>query len=657
MEGKLTTLCCILWIGMAIPFPIKSQNRQIDSINTLMNSPAGNGLSDDAQMKNYLALASANIYSNFRKTQFFARKALVIAQRIPSERGEAMALNFIGIGFSNLSKHDSALIFYKKAQDILLAIHDTIGIIHTYNNMGIVYNNNGNYKQSVHNYSHALEMARGQKNNEMMAYAINNLAIVYYEWQQYPLALAYYNQSFDLMRKMGDSAKMAVILNNIGELYVETGKQDEALTNFMEALNISRKSNSSKTTMNAYLNIGDYYLLKKKFNEARHNFDSALAIANAQDYPLGRVAAKTKTARILLEIDKSEAALPLASEALNLALKLQNQKLIMDARFILYLIYQKQGIPKESLEQYVAYSELQDTLFNQNSRKEIARLRTEYETDKKEKEIVLLNQDKAIQQLEIGRQKSLRIYTTLLALSILLVGYLMYNRYRLHQKNIKTELEHLNIDIEQRLLRSQMSPHFIFNSLNSINSFIIGNDTKSAQLFLTKFSKLIRLILENSRKSMISIEDEINTLQLNLELEQLRFGQQFQFVIETGMGIDLPNTYIPPMLVQPFVENALIHGLLHKKEGGIIAISFTLDSSAIRATVTDNGIGRAASKEMALATFKTHESLGLQLTNERLSLLGEQSKIDYHYTITDLADENGLACGTQVDIVMPFEME
>jgi tetratricopeptide (TPR) repeat protein len=657
MERIMKSFFCLLLINIAIQFSANAQNARIDSITALMNSPAGDSVSDDASMRNYLTIASSNIYSNFEQTIVFARKALTFARLIPNQRGEAMALNFIGIGLSNQSKHDSALGYYQKAQEILLQIHDTVGIIHTYNNMGIVYNNNGNYQQSVHNYSHALEMARSQHNTEMMAFSINNLAIVYYEWQQFPLAMEYYDQSLALIRQLGDSAKIAVLLNNIGELYVETGKQEEALKNFNEALNISQKCKSPKTTMNAHLNIGDYYLSMRKFSDAQSNYYKALEIGEANDYPLGIVGANIKLAHVLLETATPDEALPLATDGLTMALKLQNQKLIIDARHILYLIYQKKGDFRESLNHFVAYTELQDTLFNQTSRKEIARLRTEYETDKKEKEIVLLNQDKAIQQLEISRQKSLRIYTTLLAVLMLLAGYLMYNRYRLRQKNIKTELGRVNVDIEQRLLRSQMSPHFIFNSLNSINSFIIGNDPKTARLFLTKFSELIRLILENSRKSMISIEDEIKTLQLNLELEQLRFNNQFGFEIITDPDIDTANTYIPPMLVQPFVENALIHGILHKKEMGLISIHFKLETSAIHAIVKDNGVGRVKAGQIERANFKTHESLGLQLTKERLLLLGKRTNSNYQYSITDLTDENGSASGTLIDVLMPCEVE
>lgn len=657
MVKKRKQFSYIVALFIGIQCGAMAQQVRIDSITSLMSSSKADSLPDDQKMKNYLQLASSNIYSDFEQTQFFARLALVIARRIPNQRGEAMALNFIGIGFSNLSKLDSALSYFEIAQNILFSIHDTVGIIHTYNNLGIVYKNGGNYKQSVHNYTHALEMAKSQHNSEMTAFSINNLAIVYYDWQQFPLALDYYNQSLTLLRDLGDSAKIAVLLNNMGELYLETGKPVDALKNFQEALVISQQKNTLKTTMNAHINIGDVYLLNKKYNDAKANFSKALEIGESHDYPLGVLNAKLKLATILFETVSASAALPWAIDGLKLALRLQNQKLIIDARRLLYQIYQKNGDYRESLEQYIAYSELNDTLYNQNSRKDIVRLRTEYETDKKEKEIVLLNQDKAIQQLEISRQKNLQIYTSLLAIFILLAGYLMYNRFRLRQKNIKTELERLNIDIEQRLLRSQMSPHFIFNSLNSINSFIIENDAKSAQKFLVKFSDLIRLILENSRKSMISVEDEMKTLQLNLELECLRFNNQFEFMIESDAEIDVENTYIPPTLVQPFVENALIHGILHKKENGSIQVLFSKNGDEMQATIIDNGVGREKAKQFESTKVKSHESLGLQLTKERLLLLGKKAKIEYHYSIIDLFDDKGIACGTKVEVLMPCELE
>ncbi|MFZ4463167.1 MAG: tetratricopeptide repeat-containing sensor histidine kinase [Bacteroidales bacterium] len=655
LKQFLLALLLIILFGLT---ELNAQNQKIiDSIARLMNSPAAAELKDEKRMKNYLTLASANNITHAELALEYARKGLLLTRSIPNQRGEGMVLNMIGISYFNMGRYDSARFYYESSQKVFESIHDTMGIIHTYNNLGIIFESIGNYKQSVQSYSRVLELANMKNNDELRAYAINNMAIVYYDWQQYPLALEHYEKSLELLRKLGDSTRIAALLNNMGELYKETGKPDEALRNFTEALNISTKQNIAKTRMNAFVNIGDIYLGRNNYALASENFVHALEIARQYSFASGITDSKIKLAKVFFKTNNLEDAQLYGKEGLKLALEQDNAKMIRDAHQILYQIYQKKGMLQEALDQFVAYADRKDTLFNQNSRKELARLRTEYETDKKEKEITLLNQEKAIQQLEIDRQKSLFWLTLILALFILLAVYLMFNRNRLKQKGIKAELERQKIEIEQRLLRSQMSPHFIFNSLNSINSFILSNDSHSAQVFLTKFSELIRLILENSRKSMIPLEDEIKTLQLNLELEQIRFDQKFDFEIEIQSEIEIDNTYVPPMLVQPFIENALIHGILPKKEKGMIRLSYMFEEGSLHARITDNGIGREESARIAKSKPGKHHSLGLQLTRERLELLDQKGTNTFRFAITDLKETDQKPIGTQIDIFMPYETE
>jgi sensor histidine kinase YesM len=156
---------------------------------------------------------------------------------------------------------------------------------------------------------------------------------------------------------------------------------------------------------------------------------------------------------------------------------------------------------------------------------------------------------------------------------------------------------------------------------------------------------------------MIPLEDEIKTLQLNLELEQIRFDQKFDFEIEIQSEIEIENTYVPPMLVQPFIENALIHGILPKKEKGMIRLSYTLEEGSLHARITDNGIGREESARIAQSKPGKHHSLGLQLTRERLELLDQKGTNTFRFAITDLKETDQKPIGTQIDIFMPYETE
>jgi len=232
--------------------------------------------------------------------------------------------------------------------------------------------------------------------------------------------------------------------------------------------------------------------------------------------------------------------------------------------------------------------------------------------------------------------------------------------FRINQikKKNKIEKKMLTIEkqlfeLEQKSLRMQMNPHFIFNSLNSIQSFILTNDTDRAINYLGKFSQLIRLILSNSRESFIPVKDEIQTLQYYLSLEQLRFENEFDYTITVDEKIDDEFICIPPMLIQPFVENAILHGILHRHDKGIVNISLTLKENSILCIIEDNGVGRARAQQIKNESGLKHKSRGMVITKERLDILNKQSQEQITVHVTDLKDDKGNATGTRVEILIP----
>lgn len=212
-------------------------------------------------------------------------------------------------------------------------------------------------------------------------------------------------------------------------------------------------------------------------------------------------------------------------------------------------------------------------------------------------------------------------------------------------------------EVEMKALRAQMNPHFLFNSLNSINNFILKNDADNASAYLTRFARLVRLILDNSRHEWVSLEQELQALKLYIELEQLRFDQTFDYKIQTEPGIDLMHCQIPPMMLQPYVENAIWHGLLHRNsEGGLLQINLSLNGKdQLKITIEDNGVGRKAS-----AIRKSHQrsmhkqSHGMQITSERLDTINAVYQIEARSSIEDLYDEAGHATGTRVVLTMKY---
>jgi len=210
-------------------------------------------------------------------------------------------------------------------------------------------------------------------------------------------------------------------------------------------------------------------------------------------------------------------------------------------------------------------------------------------------------------------------------------------------------------EMEMKALRAQMNPHFIFNSINSIQHFILKNDSDAAHKYLSKFSRLIRNVLENSKHENIVIEQEIQTLLLYIQLEELRFTPRLQYEISIDSRIN-PNLYvIPPMIIQPYVENAIWHGLMHKKEPGKLTIELLLepDENMIRCIIDDNGVGRARSGFLKKGN-QYHLSVGLSITQERIELINHFGRKNFNVQIIDKYDVNNEPAGTRVEILLPL---
>ncbi|MEZ4893796.1 MAG: histidine kinase [Saprospiraceae bacterium] len=230
--------------------------------------------------------------------------------------------------------------------------------------------------------------------------------------------------------------------------------------------------------------------------------------------------------------------------------------------------------------------------------------------------------------------------------------------YRVRQiertEKLKTEFNKQLAESRMQALRAQMNPHFIFNCLNSINRYIIKSDIKTSSLYLTKFAKLIRLILDNSASKSVVLSNELEALKLYIEMELLRFDHKFTYAIEVAPEIDPENVEIPPMIIQPYVENAIWHGLLHKESGGHLIIKVGGSEEALTCEIIDNGIGREKAREYKSPNAPTRKSMGMRLTEERLQITGEGNTMAGSQEIIDLYDEQGLASGTKVIITIPI---
>ncbi|HSF45096.1 MAG TPA: histidine kinase [Chitinophagaceae bacterium] len=275
----------------------------------------------------------------------------------------------------------------------------------------------------------------------------------------------------------------------------------------------------------------------------------------------------------------------------------------------------------------------------------------------KEASMALLMKDNQIQASEIRRQAQVRNVLLAALLLLLIAAAFIWRNIILRKKNEQlelmgkqAELQQQAQDLEMKALKAQMNPHFIFNSLSSINWFILKHKTQEASDYLTSFSRLIRMVLSNSEKSLVTLDEELKMLRLYLDMEQLRLEHSFDYRITMMNNIDPTEIYMPPMILQPFCENAIWHGLSHKSEKGMLTVNFELQGVTLNCTIADNGVGREMANMLNNNASHRGKSMGIQITKSRLSLFNGTPNESEYYCIEDVMNEEGLVGGTKVTL-------
>jgi LytS/YehU family sensor histidine kinase len=251
-------------------------------------------------------------------------------------------------------------------------------------------------------------------------------------------------------------------------------------------------------------------------------------------------------------------------------------------------------------------------------------------------------------------QKHLSILTTIASLCANKIVRARAEGERRKAQAILMNTQQKMTEVEMQALRAQMNPHFIFNCLNSINRYIVKSDQTTASLYLTKFAKLIRLILDNSNSKNVTLTNELEALKLYIEMEALRFDKKFTYEVKVENKLGSDTVELPPLIIQPYVENAIWHGLLHKESNGHLSVRVSMNGdSMLECTIEDNGVGRDKAKELRSKSATSRKSLGMQLTENRLSLLNKHAELNASVEIIDLKNGHGEAAGTKVILKIP----
>jgi hypothetical protein len=339
----------------------------------------------------------------------------------------------------------------------------------------------------------------------------------------------------------------------------------------------------------------------------------------------------------------------LLDSALNIAKRTEYLKGVSDAAQHLSSIYDQIKNKDSSLYYYGIYRSASDTLFSNNNKRNVIIKEAEWMIKKKEIENTHLKELADLQQREIGIKNGLLIAGVISLILIIIAAVFINLSVRLKKKREEASFKQKIAETQMQALRAQMNPHFIFNSLSSIENFILKNDKLQASDYLSKFASLIRMILDSSRNELVPFTKDIEALRLYIELEQLRFGNKFCYEFIVDNELKEGDYKVPPLLIQPYVENAIIHGLASSIKPGLkLTVTAKLEKGYIIYSVADNGIGRQKSAQYKQQNKPSHVSMGMQITEQRISIFNKQMNADGEVIINDLYNDHGEPSGTDV---------
>ncbi|MES2131557.1 MAG: histidine kinase [Bacteroidota bacterium] len=597
----------------------------------------------------------------------YCRQAQYLCQKIRYKTGLSSCYNLLGYVLYETGDQDSALVYFLKNIQIDRSIGDVKGAANGLLNIGAMHYQKGDVIKALHYYYESLSLYEKINDRKGIMTCIYNIAALLYVQGQKDKARAYYFRCLKIARDLKDNEFINESITNIATIYRDdlvalldrnanmdsiNAYQSKVVLYYNSALQQSKQHNFVRFyVQDLYGLAGTYHRLffymKKQgypkdtvqamFNKSLNYYEQAVKISEEHNYKRLLSNILHGMAGLYLAIDDISRAEALGLRSFKIAEEIKIPSNIRLASEVLYRIYKSKNDYKNALLMHERYATLKDSLLNEETKNTSLQKQFGYEAEKKEQENVVLSQKNEIQQLELSRKEYFIYGMASIIVLILILSFLFIRQSRIisDQKTMK---------LEQRLLRSQMNPHFIFNSLMAIQSFVYKNEPKESGKYLASFAKLVRAILENSREEYITLSKEVQWLENYLKLQQLRFDNKFDYVIHTAEDLELDTTMIPPMLTQPSIENALEHGLKNIDYKGFIEVEFKKEKNYLLVRVKDNGVGISVSSA-AVNTDKEsdkHTSLSTMITKERLQLLNRRKFRKINFDISPVEPKGTL---------------
>jgi two-component system, LytTR family, sensor kinase len=603
----------------------------------------------------------------YDKAILLYKKSLQTANSIQYHIGSSLSLQNIGTAFDYLGKIDSTLIYMKKAHHFALLSKNQSSIAYVLTDLGYIYNNLGNNNLAIKYNLEALPLF--EKLNDLEGLERTNFALgrIFDNQKDYKSSNLYYLKCLEIDRKTNNKERLGLILNSLAATNTKLNLVDKALQFNNEAYQLATLMNNEDLIATSHKNFGDIYFKKKENEKAKSNYLLAEQLFKKINSGAHLSKVQIKLATIFFNQNQFSKAKEYGLKAFELAQKTNFPSDQKNAAEILSQIFSKEKDFQNAYKYKSIASDIGEEIYFDESKDIALKATYQYETEKKEAAIKALHQKNKIAELE-SKKKTTTLYLVILFFTgIATTGYVLFSRYKEKKKNeiLQNQLaetekllaaEKKVTESELKALKSQMNPHFIFNALNSIQMQFMYGDKLTANEQLNNFTYLTRQILEVSGKKSITISDEVEILTKYLQLEQLRFKKDFTFSVTVSNDIDEDYHKIPPMLIQPIIENSIKHGLLHQKGDKKVSVHFDIDEEETHliCTVIDNGIGREKSAEINAKNHSTHNSFSTKAIEQRLELLNEKLQLPDLIAYTDLVSSDNVINGTKVVIKIPI---
>ncbi|MFK8058412.1 MAG: tetratricopeptide repeat protein [Saprospiraceae bacterium] len=570
------------------------------------------------------------------------------ASKQGNKSAESFAVNSLGVLYRNKSQYDTALYFNQLAEKLAEENKDTLSIIVARNSQGVVLRRANRIIEALDLHQGALELAKKVKDPDfgtLRAIAISHTSKgkIHMTLDQLEAAEVEFRQSLEVEIRNDNTFGMAINYATLGNIYELRDELTRSREVYTKAIGLNKELNSDLGLAICYTGLSRVLFKMENLAEAERYAREALPLALKRGDANYVVNAQLQLAQVLLE----QGEIREASEYLNQGLTTSKERGLLDrqarALFLLAQLEEKRGNDNPALVAYRDAHAIEGEILNEKNQRYVTAVEARYASDKREIEIEALAKENAL--VRERERRNLRLALAIIV-GLTLLAILLGMLYRQKRLVLQRDLAQL----EQQRLASQMNPHFLFNGLNSIKSSLISGENKTAINLLDKFAHLMRRILSSSIDEEVSLREELNSSRMYVSIENSRFSDAIDFIVEVDESIDQDLQTAPPLVLQPFLENALLHGL-RNKEGYKqlhLKVSSPPNSDGLEISIKDNGVGRAVAQEITARRAIKRESVGIDITQRRLEHFARQHGRDASFRILDLKDERNEALGTEV---------